>query len=108
MEPIDRVLGTLSERHQTALRWFVERAGQEGPWPQPIEAGDERTLLASRGKGIYKPRWSEHALSVRQVLGGPYPDRDPVMRTDGTWSYAYSKRTKTRLRETRSILTEPW
>ncbi len=89
MERIETVLGRLPERHRTALRWFVERAGQEHPWPQAVEAGNERTLLASRAKGIYKPEWSEYALSVRQTLGGPYPDRDPMMRIDGTWSYAY-------------------
>ena len=89
MERIETVLGRLPERHRTALRWFVERAGQEYPWPQAVDAGNERTLLASKAKGIYKPEWSEYALSVRQTLGGPYPDRDPMMRIDGTWSYAY-------------------
>ncbi len=89
MERIETVFRRLPERHGAALEWFAERAGEEHPWPQAIEAGNERTLLVTKAKGIYKPEWSEYALSVRQTLGGPYPDLEPVMRTDGTWLYAY-------------------
>ena len=89
MEQLDVLIRRLPERHQEALRWFVERAGQEHPWPQPLETVSETTLLASKAKGIYKPKWSRYALSVRQTLGGSYPDLDPVTRADGTWSYAY-------------------
>jgi len=46
-------------------------------------------LLASKAKGIYKPSWSRYALSVRQTLDGPYPDREPIIRQDGTWVYSY-------------------
>src|SRR5215217_8094400 len=66
--------------------WFVERAGSDQQWPQPLPDG---TLLATRAKGIYKPRWTRYALSVRQSLSGTYPDRYPVVRCDGTWSYLY-------------------
>ena len=89
MDQVETVLKGLPERHRLALRWFVERAGAEHAWPEKLEIGAEQTLLASKAKGIYKPNWTEYALSVRQTLGGPYPDRDPVIRADGTWSYAY-------------------
>ena len=89
MDRIEQFLRTLPERHRAALHWFAERAGEQHPWPLPIETDNEHTLLASKAKGIYKPKWSEYALSVRQTRGGPYPDRDPVMRADGTWSFAY-------------------
>jgi hypothetical protein len=56
------------------------------PWPAPLPDG---TLLAGRAKGIYKPQWSEFALSIRQTLGGPYPDRPIKENPDGTWSYDY-------------------
>jgi putative restriction endonuclease len=44
---------------------------------------------ASKAKGIYKPQWTDYALSVRQNLNGPYPDREPIWRPDGTWLYSY-------------------
>jgi putative restriction endonuclease len=61
-------------------------AGTERAWPEPLEDG---TLLASKAKGIYKPGWTRYALSVRQSIGSPYLDREPVTRPDGTWSYLY-------------------
>jgi hypothetical protein len=45
--------------------------------------------LVTKAKGIYKPIWSKYALSVRHSLGSPYPDLEPVLHDDGTWSYAY-------------------
>ena len=86
MLSIEGSLSRLTEHHQAALRWFARRAGQEGTWPRPLSDG---TLLATRAKGIYKPAWTEYALSVRQSLDGPYLDRDPVVRSNGTWSYDY-------------------
>lgn len=76
---------TLSERHLRALRWFSENAGQETGWPAPLEDG---TLLATKAKGIYKPRWTHYALSVRHSLRGPYPDRDLVI-AEASWTYRY-------------------
>jgi len=91
VEQFDRLIALLPKRHQVALRWFAERAGDEHSWPQPIEMEgiDEATHLASKAKGIYKPKWSRYALSVRQSLRGPYPDRKPIVREDGTWIYGY-------------------
>ena len=86
MLDIEETLSSLTERHQAALRWFVAHTGQETPWPGPLSDG---TLLASRAKGIYKPGWTKYALSVRESLGGPYSDRDPELRLDGSWSYDY-------------------
>lgn len=89
MEHLSEVLGHLPAIHQQAIRWFAERAGEYHPWPQPLELDSGPVLLASKAKGIYKPKWSQYALSVRQAIKGQYPDRDPVVRDDGTWSYAY-------------------
>ena len=55
----------LPARHRSALSWFEEHAGTVQRWPAPLS---DETLLASKAKGIYKPRWSEYALSVRQSL----------------------------------------
>ena len=86
MPDLGNTLRRLPERHRAALRWFAARAGEEGPWPGSLPDG---TLLASKAKGIYKPRWTTYALSVRQSLGGSYSDRDPEQGPNGTWSCDY-------------------
>jgi putative restriction endonuclease len=86
MVRLNDLLERLSNQHRTALEWFIRHAGTEQPWPKPLPDG---TFLASQAKGIYKPQWTEYALSIRQTLGGPYPDRDPITRSDGTWVYSY-------------------
>jgi hypothetical protein len=60
--------------------------GYEQGWPGTLPDG---TLLVTKAKGIYKPSWTKYALSIRQSLGGPYPDHEPEMKADGTWSYVY-------------------
>ena len=67
MIDVEEALSRLPERHQAALRWFAEHAGQELPWPTSLTDG---TLLASKAKGIYKPSWTRYALSVRESLQG--------------------------------------
>jgi hypothetical protein len=69
--------------------WFVDRQGTDQPWPAPILTDEGPTLVANKAKGIYKPEWTSYALSVRQTLGGPYSDRDPERREDGSWLYMY-------------------
>ncbi len=89
MERLQDLLARLPDQHQLALRWFVERAGTDEPWPKPLSSPWGNILLASKAKGIYKPNWSRYALSVRQTIGGPYPDRAPLIRRDGSWLYSY-------------------
>lgn len=79
-------LQSLEPKHTASLQWFHSRSGDTLSWPGQLPDG---TLLASKAKGIYKPAWSKYALSVRQSLGGPYADKEPVQRADGTWSYWY-------------------
>jgi putative restriction endonuclease len=76
----------LPDWHVNALRWFQNRVGSEEGWPEPLEDG---TLLVTRAKGIYKPKGYDYALSVREVLDGPYPDREPQYNKDGSWMYHY-------------------
>ena len=86
MLDVNRSIGQLPSRHQSALRWFMDHRDEERTWPGSMPDG---TLLVSKAKGIYKPSWTNYALSVRQSLGGPYSDRDPEIRSDGTWTYHY-------------------
>lgn len=82
MTPLDR----LPERHNKALQWFKDQAGITQKWPQPLSDG---TLLVCLPKGIYKPKWTKYALSVRQTLDSKYPDNEPVFQSDGSWVYRY-------------------
>ncbi|MEX2502438.1 MAG: HNH endonuclease [Trueperaceae bacterium] len=79
---------TLPPLHRQALLWFHERTGEVHGWPGTVDLPAGRTYLASTPKGIYKPRWTHHALSVRQSLDGPYADQI-TRRPDGTWQVAY-------------------
>src|SRR5262245_38192908 len=89
MEQLETLLQPLPAGHQQALRWFWERTGTSTQWPQPLSGPEGPILLASKAKGIYKPAWSRYALSVRQSLGGPYQDRPPIMRPNGSWLFCY-------------------
>lgn len=91
MTDLDAHLAPLPERHKTALRWFAEHAAQTTSWPKPLDDG---TLLVCRPKGIYKPKWSVYALSVRQSLDSTYADQDPVTEEDGRWFYRYFQESK--------------
>jgi putative restriction endonuclease len=86
MTMLHPLLARLSPSHRAALEWFRQRQGQEVPWPEPLPDG---TFLANRAKGIHKPQDLAYALSVRQTLSGPYADREPELRPDGTWAYLY-------------------
>jgi len=45
--------------------------------------------LVNQAKGIYKPHYTDFALSVRQTLNSPYADKEVIRRTDGSWVYPY-------------------
>lgn len=89
MEVLQDLLARLPARHRAALEWFHSHTGTQQPWPNEIETPEGPTFLATRAKGIYKPAWSEYALSARQVLKSRYPEIGPEFRADGTWTYGY-------------------
>ena len=84
----------LPDEHLRLLLWFHQRSGTivtygelESPFfDEVVPAG---SILVTRAKGIYKPRGSDYALSVRQTLGSPYADQEPDVRPDGSWVYMY-------------------
>ena len=86
MLELSEILTELPGGHGIALQWFDTHHGQDVAWPGSLSNG---TLLVSKPKGIYKPQWTKYALSVRQLMESPYPDRDPVVRPNGTWTYLY-------------------
>jgi putative restriction endonuclease len=86
MGKLEEAFQNLSEQHRKALLWFSFNSRTIQPWPDPLSDG---TILASKAKGIYKPKWTKYALSVRQSLSTEYPDRDPIYHLGGSWSYMY-------------------
>lgn len=82
LEALDRVTPT----HRAALEWFQFRRGKEITWPEPLPDG---TFLVNKAKGIHKPQGWLHALSIREVLNGPYADAEPEFQADGSWRYRY-------------------
>ena len=89
MQKIDDLLAALPERHRFALAWFTQNAGTVQSWPPPLDTPQGSTLIATKAKGIYKPAWTDYALSVRETLDGQYADKEPLMREDATWLYRY-------------------
>lgn len=89
MDELGAVFARLPEIHRRALGWFLENAGKEVPWPQPIEYEGRKVTLAFAQAGIFKPAWSKYTLSIWQSLNGPYPDQPPVKQDDGSWIYCY-------------------
>lgn len=83
---IEEIIASLPSNMQSGLRWFSANAGKIVPWTTLLEDG---TRLFSTPKGIYKPKSSEYALSIRQTLKNPYPDRELIRRPDGSWTYMY-------------------
>lgn len=86
MSDVEDLLQQLPERHRRALEWFHANARTEQPWPNSLRDG---TLLLTRAKGIYKPRWTRYALSIREALGSQYPHHAPTPNSAGTWIYRY-------------------
>ena len=84
--PIDDLLDRLPSHHREALLWFAQNAGTQVSWPDPLSAG---TLLATKAKGIYKPAWTEYALSVRTALRSSYSDGEREPGPGGTWAMRY-------------------
>lgn len=79
----------LDADHLEALTWFEERAGQTVSWTELKAHADDGARLVNQAKGIYKPAYTEYALSVRQTLNSPYADKEVVHRADGSWLYPY-------------------
>lgn len=63
---------TPTPRHEAALSWFSRHAQLELPWSALQTEGGDRVVTSA--KGIYKPAWSEYALSISQRIGSTYDD----------------------------------
>lgn len=79
----------ISNEHRAALTWFAEHAGEIVTWREIEAQADLGNRLATLAKGIYKPAYTDFALSIRQTLNSPYADKEVIERPDGSWVYPY-------------------
>lgn len=86
MSVLEDEIAKLEQDHQSALRWFHERIGEEVAWPGKFSP---EIFLLNKAKGIHKPAGWKYALSVRVSLGGPYDNKDVTTAADGTWTMDY-------------------
>jgi hypothetical protein len=89
MLSLSDILPKLSGVHREALTWFEEKRGQRVSWSEMKEHANNGIRLSSAPKGIYKPAYTDFALSVRTMQDGPYPDKDVEYRPDGSWVCQY-------------------
>jgi hypothetical protein len=86
MKTTDPLEGIVEEEIRKQLALMRLNAGSV------IESERLRQMLKGfrSQKGIYKPSGSQHALWVRETLHGPYPDQEPEVFPDGSWTYRYT------------------
>jgi hypothetical protein len=89
MSQLTQTVAKAQGEHRQALQWFAENAGKTISWSVIKAQADNGFRLVNQAKGIYKPHYTEYALSVRQTLDGPYADKDVEWRPDGSWVYPY-------------------
>ena len=69
----ETLINSLNLKHKLALEWFQKNKEKEFKgWVPNL---NEDILLASKAKGIYKPRDIDFALSIRLSKNGPYDDQ---------------------------------
>ena len=79
-------MASLTPSHKLGLQWFIDNQGSTKTFPAPLADG---SLLATRGKGIYKPHYTNYALSVRIQLDSQYKDGARVAIGQNGWAFAY-------------------
>ena len=89
MSALTTALAKVEGEHAAALHWFREHSGTTVSWSAMDDQADSGVRLAARAKGIYKPHYTDYALSVRQTLDSPYADKEVIRRSDGSWVYSY-------------------
>ena len=89
MSDLTTAMAKVEGEQAADLRWFQENAGKAVSWSLIKEHADHGARLVTQAKGIYKPRYTDYALSVRQTLDSPYADKEVVRRLDESWVYPY-------------------
>lgn len=86
---LENALSRIEGVHKEALVWFNDHRGQRVQWSEIKAHADNGARLVNQAKGIYKPAYTDLALSVRTIQDGPYPDKEVEYRSDGSWVCQY-------------------
>ena len=86
---LEVVLSKTTGKHRVALDWFNENKGAIFTWSDIQNFSADHSRLVNQAKGIYKPKYTDFALSIRTIRNGPYPDKDVEYRSDGSWAMHY-------------------
>jgi putative restriction endonuclease len=89
MNELDVALSKVDGPHKEALNWFEEFRGKRVKWRDILEHAELGARLVNSAKGIYKPAYTDFALSVRVIQEGPYPDKEVEHRPNGSWVCQY-------------------
>jgi len=86
---LEGALSKTTGKHRVALDWFNENKREIIAWSDIQEFSAAHSRLVNQAKGIYKPEYTDYALSLRTIQNGPYPDKDVEYRPDGSWVLDY-------------------
>ena len=89
MTELQAALDKISGPQRAALDWFAAHKGKHVPWSDIQSFSGDHSRLVNQAKGIYKPAYTDYALSIRTIQDGPYPDKDVEYRPDGSWVLQY-------------------
>jgi hypothetical protein len=89
MSALNEALAKTKGEHREALDWLAANAGKVIAWSTIKAQVKNGFRLVNQAKGIYKPHYTDYALTVRQTLDGPYADKEIERRSDGSWVYPY-------------------
>lgn len=89
MAKLDVALAKVEGHHKEALLWFERFRGQRVTWAEIKQHSEFGARLVNQAKGIYKPAYTDFALSVRTIQDGPYPDKEVEFRANGSWVCQY-------------------
>ncbi|WP_276718600.1 hypothetical protein [Pseudooceanicola nitratireducens] len=83
MAELEGALSKTTGKHTVALDWFHENKGDIIAWSDIQKFSSDHSRLVNQAKGIYKPGYSDYALSLRTIQNGPYPDKDVELDLPG-------------------------
>ncbi|WP_341236098.1 hypothetical protein [uncultured Sulfitobacter sp.] len=89
MTSFEEAVLKVSGSHREALHWLNEHRGRRISWSVIKAHAENGARLVNQAKGIYKPAYTDLALSVRTIQDGPYPDKEVEYRPDGSWVCQY-------------------
>lgn len=90
MAKIDHILeGIEDERHQRALRWFLDRKGQT-IYASELGNYDDHKLRVVSQQGIHKPKVIDYALTIKVNTDSKYEEGEELNTyPDGGWLCRY-------------------